>query len=78
MPFAATWMDLEIIIPREVSQKKANVVITYMWNLKYDINELIQNRNRIKDKRNLVTEEERVGRGRSLHGSVVNEPNQYP
>ena len=27
MPFAATWMDLEIIIPSEVSQtEKANIV----------------------------------------------------
>ena len=24
MPFAATWMDLEVIIPREVSQTKRN------------------------------------------------------
>ena len=31
MPFAATWMDLEIIILSEVSQRKTNVIdITYM------------------------------------------------
>ena len=42
MPFAATWMDLEIITPSEVSQKeKDKYCITYMWNLKYDTNELI-------------------------------------
>ena len=42
MPFAATWMDLEIIIRSKVSQKeKDKYSITYMWNLKYDINELI-------------------------------------
>ena len=42
MPFAATWMDLEIIILSEVSQTKINIYdITYMWNLKYDKNELI-------------------------------------
>ena len=42
MPLAATWMDLEIIILSEVSQKeKDKYHITYMWNLKYDINELI-------------------------------------
>ena len=29
MSFAATWMDLEIIILREMSQ----IDITYMWNL---------------------------------------------
>ena len=26
MPFAATWMDLEIIIPSEVSQRKTNII----------------------------------------------------
>ena len=42
MPFAATWMDLEIIILSEVSQtEKDKYHITYMWNLKYDTNELI-------------------------------------
>ena len=30
MPFATTWMDLEIIIPSEVSQRPRD--ITYMWN----------------------------------------------
>ena len=42
MPFAATWMDLEIIILSEVSQtEKDKSHITYMWNLKYDRNELM-------------------------------------
>ena len=37
MPFAATWMDLEIIIPNEMSDRERQIlsVITYMWNLKY-------------------------------------------
>ena len=26
MPFAATWMDLEIIIPSEVSKTKINII----------------------------------------------------
>ena len=36
-------MDLEIIILSEVSQKEKDKyhVTTYMWNLKYDTNELI-------------------------------------
>ena len=43
MLFAATWIDLEIIILSEVSQKEKDKYhdITYMWNLKYDTNEPI-------------------------------------
>ena len=42
MPFAATWMYLEIIILSEVNtEKQISCDITYMWNLKYDTNELI-------------------------------------
>ena len=39
MPFAATWIQLDILILREVIQKKRH--ITYMWNPKYNKNELI-------------------------------------
>ena len=37
------WMDVEIITVSEVSQKEKDkcLRITYMWNLKYDTNELI-------------------------------------
>ena len=43
LPFASTWMDLEIIILSEISQTERQMPhdITYMWNLKYDTNELI-------------------------------------
>ena len=43
MPFAATWMDLEIIILSEASHTDRDKYhdITYMWNLKNDTNELI-------------------------------------
>ena len=35
MPFAATWIDLEIIILSEVSlAEKDKYDIAYMWNLK--------------------------------------------
>ena len=36
MPFAATWMDQEIIILSEVNQTEKDKYpdITYMWNLK--------------------------------------------
>ena len=40
MPSAATWVDLEIIILKGVSQKD-KYAITYMWNLKKsDTNDL--------------------------------------
>ena len=42
MPFAATCMDLEIIMLNEVSQtEKDKYHITYKWNLKYDTSEII-------------------------------------
>ena len=44
MPFAATWMQLEIIILSEVSQKEKDryhMISLIMWNLKYDTNEPI-------------------------------------
>ena len=36
MSFAATWMDLEIIILNEMSDKKRQVMysVTHTWNLK--------------------------------------------
>ena len=33
MPFAATWMDLEIIILNEVSQTKTNTVISLICGI---------------------------------------------
>ena len=43
MPFAATWMELEIFILSEVRKRKTNTWndITYTWNLKYGTNEPI-------------------------------------
>ena len=39
MPFAATLMDLEDILLSEVSQiEKEKYCITYMWNLKVQVN----------------------------------------
>ena len=44
MPFASTWIDLEIIILSKISQTREIQIscdITYVWNLKNDTNELI-------------------------------------
>ena len=43
MPFAATWMDLEVVILSEVGQRKTNIMVTsrYMWNQKNGASELI-------------------------------------
>ena len=44
MPFAATWMQLEIITLSEVKSERERHMtygITYMWNLKYDTDEPI-------------------------------------
>ena len=41
MPFAATLMDLEIVILNSVRKRQIPYDITYMLNLKYDTNELI-------------------------------------
>ena len=42
MPFAATWMNLEIILLVKSERERQILYDTpYMWNLKYDTNELI-------------------------------------
>ena len=34
MPFAPTWMDLEMVILKEVRKRRISHDIPYMWNLK--------------------------------------------
>ena len=42
MPFAATWMDVEIVILTVIlSDTDRQIYITYMWNLKKSTNQLI-------------------------------------
>ena len=51
MPFAATWLDLEIIIPKwGASDGKRQIYeVTNMWTLIKTIQRDLQNRNRVKD-----------------------------
>ena len=65
MPFAATWIDLEMIIVSELSQRKTSIIWYHICEiLKNDINELIYKMDRPKDTENklMVPREER-GRG---------------
>ena len=41
IPFATTWMHLEIVILSEVRERQKLFDITYMWNLKNNTNESI-------------------------------------
>ena len=43
MPFAAIWMDLKISILKQSKSERERQIpydITYVWNIKYDTNEL--------------------------------------
>ena len=65
MPFGP--MHLESIIWRDIRERQIPYDITYMYDLKYDTNELIwQNRTRLTDIENKlkVTKEERQERDR--------------
>ena len=72
MSFAATWMDLAIIMLREATKKKQINDIAYLWNPKKKKEcKLIylQNRKRITDSENklVITKEERgCGEGDKL------------
>ena len=70
MLFAATGMDLEIIILTEVvRQRQIPYDLTYMWNLKYDTNELIyKTKNRLADIENKLT----VTKGEKWGGGGIN------
>ena len=68
MPFAATWMDLQVIILRKVSETEKDKYITHMWNLIFlnDINEIIyKTETRLTDFENkvMVTKGETRGGG---------------
>ena len=50
MPFATTWMDLESVILSK-SDREGEILydIPYMWNLKRNDTNELQNRNRLTD-----------------------------
>ena len=73
MPFAATWMDLEIIILSEVSQTEKDKYHDnhfYVESKKWYKWTYLQNRNRLTDLENklMVTKGEKVGGRDKLGG----------
>ena len=55
MPFAATWLDLQIITLSEANQTKTNIMISYMKSLKKDTNgTYLQKRHRLTDFENNI------------------------
>ena len=69
-PFAAKWMDLEIVILSKVRQRQTSCNITYMWNLKKRYKWIyLQNRNRVTGvENNLMVTGEKGGRDKSETG----------
>ena len=63
-PFAAKWLDLEIVILSKVRQRQTSYNITYMWNLKKQYKwTYLQNRNRLTGvENNLMVTGEQGGR----------------
>ena len=76
MPFAATWMNLEIIILSEVRKRQISYDIAYMWNLKKknDTNELIyKTTKKIRHSKSklMITKEERMCSGEGYIRSLA-------
>ena len=68
MPFAATWMDLGIIILSKSKSERERQIpydITYMWNLKYDTNQHIYEIDSQTENRLVIARREVVGLGKN-------------
>jgi len=74
MSFVATWMDLEISYKvKKVRERQIAYDITYIWYLKYDINQLIyktQTKTVIENKR-MVPKGKGVGEGQIHFGTQI-------
>ena len=60
MPFAATWMDLEMVIPSEVSQREKDKYYV-MGNLKYETDKLLYETETDSERRDLWLPSGEVG-----------------
>ena len=61
MPFAATWMDQEIVILSKVNRQRRNICCTLYVESKKKIRTYLQNRNRLIDIENVVAKGEELG-----------------
>ena len=68
VPFAATWMELDIVIQSKVCQRRRQIPysIIYTWNLKYDTDELVHKTETDLQRENRL----RLPRGRRDGGGV--------
>ena len=66
MPFAASWMELEIIIlSKSKRERQIPYDIIYIWNQNHDTNELLWNRKRLTDIETTHMIAKREGEGRT-------------
>ena len=65
MPFAATWMDIDIIILSEISQRKTNIIWYHLYveSKKNSTTELIYKTEKLTDMENRLTVTKGKGAG---------------
>ena len=64
MPFAATWMELEILTLSEVNQKetgKYHTIPLFLWNLKYGTDHPIKKKKKEQNQNQIMAKEIRLG-----------------
>ena len=71
MPFAATWMQLEIIILSKIRKRKTNTMYhLYVESKTWHNWTYLQNRNRLTDTENRLVVAKREGSGRGMEWEV--------